>query len=88
MDADQRDARLRQLESSVTELRGELAAQRDHNSRLIATLRDAREQIVTLKAEVDRLADPPSSYGTFIELRQLDDGTLNKRINQDDRPGS
>ena len=74
MDADQRDARLRQLESSVTELRGELAAQRDHNSRLIATLRDAREQIVTLKAEVDRLADPPSSYGTFIARHE--DGTV------------
>ena len=74
MDPDPRDARVRQLESTVTELRGELAAQRDHNARLITTLRDAREQIVTLKAEVDRLADPPSSYGAFIAGH--DDGTV------------
>jgi proteasome-associated ATPase len=41
---------------------------------LISTLRDAREQIVTLKAEVDRLAEPPSGYGTL--LAQLDDGSV------------
>ncbi len=56
------------------DLQAELAAQRDHNERLIATLRDAREQIVTLKAEVDRLAEPPSGYGTL--LTRLDDGSV------------
>jgi len=52
-EADGWAARVHGLESAVTELRSELAAQKDHNSRLTATLRDAREQIVTLKAEVD-----------------------------------
>ena len=61
-------------EQGAQQLRGELAAQRDHNARLIATLRDAREQIVVLKAEVDRLAEPPSGYGTFLELH--DDGSV------------
>ncbi len=56
------------------DLQAELAAQRDHNERLISTLRDAREQIVTLKAEVDRLAEPPSGYGTL--LSRLDDGSV------------
>ena len=37
------------------------------NERLAATLREAREQIVTLKEEVDRLAQPPASFGIFIE---------------------
>ncbi|MHB1066194.1 MAG: proteasome ATPase [Candidatus Nanopelagicales bacterium] len=66
-------SRVRSLESALTEVRGELAAQKDHNARLISTLRDAREQIVTLKAEVDRLAEPPSGFATFVARH--DDGT-------------
>ena len=42
-------------ERGAQQLRGELAAQKDHNARLIATLRDAREQIVTLKADDQRI---------------------------------
>ena len=60
--------------SDLTHLRGELAAQKDHNDRLISTLRDAREQIVTLKAEVDRLAEPPSGFGSFMFLHE--DGSV------------
>ena len=45
-------ARVHGLETALTEVRGELAAQKDHNARLISTLREAREQIVTLKAAV------------------------------------
>jgi proteasome-associated ATPase len=66
-------SRVHTLESALSEVRGELTAQKDHNQRLIATLRDAREQIVTLKAEVDRLAEPPSGFGTFLQSH--DDGT-------------
>ncbi len=58
----------------LAHLRGELAAQKDHNDRLISTLRDAREQIVTLKAEVDRLAEPPSGFGSFMYLHE--DGSV------------
>ncbi len=47
-------------------IQGELAAARDHNDRLITTLRDAREQIVSLKTEVDRLAQPPSGFATIL----------------------
>lgn len=60
--------------ADLNHLRGELAAQKDHNDRLINTLRDAREQIVTLKAEVDRLAEPPSGFGAFLHLHE--DGTV------------
>jgi proteasome-associated ATPase len=66
-------ARVPSAEATLTELRGELAAQKDHNQRLIATLRDAREQIVTLKAEVDRLSEPPSGFATFLTAH--DDGS-------------
>lgn len=40
------------------QIRAELAKQRANNERLTATLREARSQILTLKAEVDRLAEP------------------------------
>jgi len=60
-------------------LRGELAAQRDHNARLIATLRDAREQIVTLKAEIDRLSEPPNTFGVFMQANE--DGTADVMAN-------
>jgi proteasome-associated ATPase len=72
-ETDSWQARVFGLETALTEVRGELAAQKDHNSRLIATLRDAREQIVTLKAEVDRLGEPPSGFGTFVARHE--DGT-------------
>ncbi len=52
--------------SDLTRIQGELAAARDHNDRLITTLRDAREQIVSLKTEVDRLAQPPSGFATIL----------------------
>ena len=59
--------------ADVTGLRAELAAQRDHNQRLVTTLRDAREQIVALKEEIDRLGEPPSGFAVFV--RAHDDGT-------------
>jgi len=58
----------------VEALRKELAATSAHNERLIATLREARDQIVVLKSEVDRLAEPPSGYGVFLE--SFDVGTM------------
>jgi len=51
---------------NLTQIQGELAAARDHNERLITTLRDAREQIVSLKTEVDRLGQPPSGFATIL----------------------
>ena len=49
-------------DADLMRVNGELAAARDHNERLVSTLRDAREQIVSLKTEVDRLAQPPSGF--------------------------
>ena len=40
------------------------------NDRLASTLRDARDQIVALKAEVDRLAQPPNTFGLFVAARR------------------
>jgi proteasome-associated ATPase len=67
-------ARLRNLEDRLSHLQSSLASVTAQNERLVRTLKDAREQIVTLKAEVDRLAQPPSGYGTVVEA--YDDGTV------------
>ena len=37
-----------------------------NNDRLTETLKEAREQIVLLKDEIDRLVQPPAGYGTFV----------------------
>ena len=57
-----------------SQLQSSLATMSAQNERLVRTLKDAREQIVTLKAEVDRLAQPPSAYGLVLE--SYDDGTV------------
>ncbi len=64
---------VRMLEERRADLQAQLASSVTQNERLVSTLRDAREQIVTLKEEVDRLAQPPSGFGVFIEADE--DGT-------------
>ncbi len=64
----------RQLEDRIVELQTQLSGTSSQNERLVATLREAREQIIALKEEVDRLAQPPSGYGVFISAAE--DGTV------------
>jgi proteasome-associated ATPase len=65
---------VRALEERLAEAQANLAGLVGQNDKLVATLREAREQIITLKEEVDRLAQPPSGYGVFIEAH--DDDTV------------
>ena len=58
----------------VGDLRRELAALQERNTRLTATLHEARAQIVAMKEEIDRLAQPPAGYGLFLE--SFEDGTV------------
>src|SRR5450432_4349864 len=51
-----------------------LAGVTGQNERLVGTLKEAREQIIALREEVDRLAQPPSGYGVF--LARHDDATV------------
>ncbi|MDQ2812178.1 MAG: proteasome ATPase [Actinomycetota bacterium] len=59
-----RQARL--LEDRLRETEGSLSGVTAQNERLATTLREARDQIVALKEEVDRLAQPPSGFGVFL----------------------
>src|ERR1700722_10455754 len=57
---------VRLLEDRLRETEGSLNGVTAQNERLAATLREARDQIVALKEEVDRLAQPPSGFGVFL----------------------
>ena len=47
---------------------------RKQNEKLAAALQDAKNQIVALKEEIDKLCAPPNSYGTFRKVNE--DGTI------------
>jgi len=64
---------VRLLEERLRETEASLSAVTGQNERLADTLREARDQIVALKEEVDRLAQPPSGFGVF--LAACEDGT-------------
>ena len=66
-----RNSRL--LEERLAQSEAALASLTGQNERLSATLREARDQIIALKEEVDRLAQPPSGFGIFLSANS--DGT-------------
>lgn len=61
------------LEERIVEFQTNLAGVSAQNERLANTLREARDQIVALKEEVDRLAQPPAGFGVFLQSNE--DGT-------------
>jgi proteasome-associated ATPase len=65
---------IRALEDRLAEAQTRAASLGERNERLAETLREARDQMVALKEEIDRLAQPPSGYGVF--LMRYDDGTV------------
>ena len=56
------------------DLAADIASLSAQNRRLVSTLQQAREQIVTLKTEIDQLAQPPSGFAIFIGAN--DDATV------------
>ncbi len=62
----------RTLDQRLLDTQRSLAAVTSQNERLAETLREARDQIVTLKEEVDRLAQPPTGFGTFLKRNEDD----------------
>ncbi|MGV1008792.1 MAG: proteasome ATPase, partial [Dermatophilaceae bacterium] len=66
--------RVRELEHRIASLQASMSTLSSQNERLVRTLKDARQQIVNLKSEVDRLAQPPNAYGLVVETH--DDDTV------------
>lgn len=71
--------RIRTLEERLLETKGELQAAHAQNAKLAETLRAAREQLQSLRDEVEKLSAPPQSYATF--LGRGDDETVTVSIN-------
>src|SRR6056297_3156393 len=66
--------RVHSLEERLLETKGQLAAPVGQNEKLSYTLREAREHIATLRDEVDKLSQPPSTYGVVVGKNE--DGTI------------
>src|SRR3954454_20901702 len=62
----------RGLELRLADTQRSLSAVTAQNERLAQTLREARDQIMKLKEEVDRLAQPPAGFGSFIQRNEDD----------------
>src|SRR5689334_17078813 len=62
----------RGLELRLADTQRSLSAVTAQNERLAQTLREARDQIMKLKEEVDRLAQPPAGFGTFLGRNEDD----------------
>lgn len=63
--------RVELLEGQVSELRREIQTLTSANDRLTQTLREAREQLVSIRSEVERLSIPPSGYATVLRAHDL-----------------
>src|SRR3712207_5574566 len=69
---DQTPARTRALEERLIEAKSQLSSAASQNGKLADTLREAREQIVALKQQVEKLSAPPSGYGIFLQIIEDD----------------
>ena len=60
------------LRTKLSQSREQLDQAQHQNERLVGALSQAKEQIAALRAEVDKLAAPPSSYGTILQTHPDD----------------
>ncbi len=68
-----RDAGSEHGPEQVARLQSQVSQLATQNDRLASTLRDARDQIVALKSEVDRLAQPPNTFGVVVSTAPVED---------------
>jgi proteasome-associated ATPase len=74
---------VRLLEERLAEASTSVAQLTERNAKLVDTLREARSQLLALREEVDRLAQPPSGYGVFLgsyEDQSVDVFTSGRRM--------
>jgi proteasome-associated ATPase len=63
------------LENKLREAKRQLVQAFNQNEKLVNALYEAREQVTSLKEEVDKLSAPPSTYGVYLSVNE--DGTVN-----------
>jgi proteasome-associated ATPase len=62
------------LEQKLLESKGDLARALAQNEKLASTLKAERGRIETLREEVEKLSQPPASFGVYLDTN--DDGTV------------
>jgi proteasome-associated ATPase len=72
--------RIRTLEERLLETKAQLQGVTAQNARLTETLRAARDQLATVREEVERLSAPPQAYATYLE-RDAETGTVTVVVN-------
>src|SRR4026208_1413211 len=63
------------LENKLREANRQLVQSFNQNEKLVNTLYEARDQIASLREEVDKLCAPPSTYGVYLSVNE--DATVN-----------
>ena len=61
--------RIHELERRLADTSNELGSTRENNEKMASTLREAREQLVALREEIEKLSKPPATYAIFLEAR-------------------
>jgi proteasome-associated ATPase len=74
-DADLQRPEIMFLEGKLHAANHRLAQTLDRNEVLVKRLTEAREQIASLRDEVDKLCAPPATYGVYLSSNE--DGTVN-----------
>jgi proteasome-associated ATPase len=72
MGAPSREVRL--LEQRLDDTREKLLRAQSQNERLVGALTEIREQVEALKEEVEKLTQPPSGFGVYLQTN--DDGSI------------
>ncbi len=62
--------KLRKFEEQLLQARHESSRSKEQGDRMAALLREAKEQMMALREEVDRLSAPPLGYGVFLNLNE------------------
>lgn len=63
---------VRALQDKLAHQQSQMSTVASQNERLVRTLKDARQQIVSLREEIERLAQPPSSYAVIVDVHEAD----------------
>ncbi|WKV16639.1 proteasome ATPase [Janibacter limosus] len=63
---------VRALQDKLAHQQSQMSTVASQNERLVRTLKDARQQIVSLREEIERPAQPPSSYAVIVDVHEAD----------------
>ena len=62
--------KLRKIEEQLLQARHEGSRSKEQSDRMASLLREAKEQMMALREEVDRLSAPPLGHGVFLNLNE------------------